>query len=58
VGLGLGVSPGSAEASAVLSALVEMALVDGRIDRRERSMLEHVARRLGMEERLNSLVGT
>jgi tellurite resistance protein len=58
MGLGLDVSPGSTEAFTVLNALVEMAMVDGRIDRRERLMLEHVARRLHLEDRLKALVGT
>jgi hypothetical protein len=48
---------GSPEAEVFLRHIVEMALVDGRIDRKERKMLEIAAQHLGLSERLPSLLG-
>jgi tellurite resistance protein len=47
---------GSPEAEIFLSSLVQMALVDGRIDRQERRMLELAATRLGVPGRLEQLL--
>ncbi|RKH06465.1 hypothetical protein D7X74_33675 [Corallococcus sp. CA047B] len=48
---------GSPEAEVFLRHIVEMALVDGRIDRKERKMLEIAAQHLGLESRLPALLG-
>ncbi|CAM3733578.1 TIM44-like domain-containing protein [Corallococcus sp. ZKHCc1 1396] len=48
---------GSPEAEVFLRHIVEMALVDGRIDRKERKMLEIAAQHLGLESRLPELLG-
>jgi len=48
---------GSPEAEVFLRSIVEMALVDGRIDRKERRMLESAATHLGLQDRLASLLG-
>lgn len=45
------------EAEVFLRHLVEMALVDGRIDRKERQMLEFAAGHLDLRERLTELLG-
>ncbi len=47
---------GSAEAEVFLRNIVEMALVDGRIDRKERRMLESAAAHLGLQDRLESML--
>ncbi|WP_043713350.1 TIM44-like domain-containing protein [Corallococcus macrosporus] len=47
---------GSPEAEAFLRNIVEMALVDGRIDRKERRMLESAAAHLGIQDRLASML--
>jgi tellurite resistance protein len=47
---------GGAEAEVFLRALVQMALVDGRVDRHERRMLESAALRLGIPDRLERLL--
>ncbi len=47
---------GSPEAEAFLRGLVQMALVDGRIDRQERRMLQSAAERLGLQQRLQQLL--
>jgi predicted lipid-binding transport protein (Tim44 family) len=47
---------GSPEAEAFLRGLVQMALVDGRIDRQERRMLQSAAERLGLQQRLQLLL--
>lgn len=47
---------GSGEAEAFMRQLVEMALVDGKIDRKERKLLEAAARHLGLEERLDAFL--
>ena len=46
------VPQGSAHGEAFLRALLDMALVDGKIDRTERKMLDQVAGRLGLTEPL------
>jgi tellurite resistance protein len=46
----------SREAEAFLRSLVDMALVDGRIDRKERRMLEAAAQHLGVVEKLQELL--
>jgi len=51
------VPKGSPEAEVFLRGLIQMALVDGRIDRQERRMLESAAERLGISERLEPLLG-
>ncbi|XXF81591.1 TIM44-like domain-containing protein [Myxococcaceae bacterium GXIMD 01537] len=48
---------GSPEAEVFLRHIVEMALVDGRIDRQERRMLETAAAQLGVKEKLAELLG-
>ncbi|WP_426752186.1 TIM44-like domain-containing protein [Myxococcus sp. Y35] len=48
---------GSPEAEVFLRNIVEMALVDGRIDRKERRMLESAAAHLGIQDRLEALIG-
>ena len=53
----ISVPKGSPEAESVLRAVVQMALVDGRVDRKERQMLESVAHHLGLEQRLPGLLG-
>lgn len=45
------------EAEVFLRNLVEMALVDGRIDRKERRMLEFAAGHLGLRDKLSELLG-
>ncbi|MFY1830351.1 hypothetical protein ACN47A_30845, partial [Myxococcus fulvus] len=50
------VARGSPEAEVFLRNIVEMALVDGRIDRKERRMLESAAAHLGLQEKLASLI--
>jgi uncharacterized tellurite resistance protein B-like protein len=50
------VPKGSPEAEKFLSAIVQMALVDGRIDRKERRMLEYAAQNLGIPERLEPML--
>ncbi|HET9034832.1 MAG TPA: hypothetical protein VFN45_01455, partial [Myxococcaceae bacterium] len=47
--------PGPAGES-FLRSLVQMALVDGKVDRQERRMLESAAARLGLKERLPELL--
>lgn len=46
----------SPEAETFLRTLVKMALVDGRIDRKERQMLESMALRLGLPDKLPELL--
>ncbi|WP_434391209.1 TIM44-like domain-containing protein [Melittangium boletus] len=50
------VQRGTPAAEVFLSRLVEMALVDGRIDRKERRMLEFAAAHLGLEAKLSQLL--
>jgi tellurite resistance protein len=47
---------GSPEAEVFLRHIVDMALVDGRIDRQERRMLETAATRLGVREKLQAML--
>ncbi len=47
---------GSVEAERFLAELVQMALVDGRIDRKERQMLEAAAAHLGVPDKLPALL--
>jgi tellurite resistance protein len=47
---------GSPEAEVFLRHIVDMALVDGRIDRQERRMLETAAAQLGVPERLQEML--
>ncbi len=56
-GFGDLVQPGSAEAEAFLRALVDMALVDGKVDKKERQLLEAAARHLGVSEKLAGMLG-
>src|SRR6218665_517006 len=50
------VQRGTPEAEVFLTTLVEMALVDGRIDRKERRMLEFAADHLGLQDKLGQLL--
>ncbi|MET0401481.1 MAG: TIM44-like domain-containing protein [Cystobacter sp.] len=50
------VQRGTPEAEVFLRHLVDMALVDGRIDRKERQMLEFAAAHLGLREKLAELL--
>lgn len=50
------VEKGSPEAEVFLRNIVEMALVDGRIDRKERRMLVSAAAHLGLQDRLESML--
>jgi tellurite resistance protein len=47
---------GSPEAEVFLRHIVDMALVDGRIDRQERRMLETAATHLGVREKLQAML--
>jgi hypothetical protein len=47
---------GSPEAAVFLQHLVQMALVDGRVDRKERRMLEAAAGHLGLRPQLEALL--
>jgi predicted lipid-binding transport protein (Tim44 family)/tellurite resistance protein len=47
---------GTPEAEVFLRNIVEMAMVDGRIDRKERRLLETAAAHLGMQEQLSSML--
>ncbi|NMO13619.1 TIM44-like domain-containing protein [Pyxidicoccus fallax] len=47
---------GTPEAELFLRNIVEMAMVDGRIDRKERRMLESAAEHLGLRERLDAMI--
>lgn len=47
---------GSPEAEVFLRHIVEMALVDGKIDRQERRMLETAAAQLGVQDKLQELL--
>jgi tellurite resistance protein len=49
---------GSAEGEMFMRELVAMALVDGRIDRKERQLLEAASRHLGLGGRLNEFLNT
>ncbi|QRN92777.1 TIM44-like domain-containing protein [Archangium violaceum] len=51
------VQRGTPEAEVFLRNLVEMALVDGRIDRKERRMLEFAAGHLGLVDKLPGMLG-
>jgi hypothetical protein len=48
---------GSPDAELFLKSLVTIALVDGRIDRQERRMLETAAEKLGLNDRLKQMLG-
>jgi hypothetical protein len=50
------VPKGSPEAEVFLHSLLQMALVDGRIDKQERRMLELAALRLGLADRLAEIL--
>lgn len=50
------ITRGSAEAETFLRELVQMALVDGKIDRKERQLLESAAAHLGLGGRLNEFL--
>jgi tellurite resistance protein len=51
------VQPGSAEAESFLRALVDMALVDGKVDRKERELLQAAAHHLGVVDKLAGMLG-
>jgi len=51
------VPKGGPEAEKFLSAIVQVALADGKIDRKERRMLESAAERLGIPDRLAAMLG-
>lgn len=46
----------SKEAEAFLQELVQLALIDGRVDRKERQLLERAAQHLGVADRLPALL--
>jgi len=48
---------GSKEAELVLRTLVSIALVDGRVDKQERRMLEAAAEKLGLQAQLTQMLG-
>ncbi|MBX5481506.1 MAG: TIM44-like domain-containing protein [Myxococcaceae bacterium] len=50
------VERGSPEAEALLRGLVRMALIDGRVDRKERQLLEAAAAHLGIPEKLQPML--
>lgn len=50
------VAKGSSEAEMFLRELVQIALVDGRIDRKERKLLEAAAAHLGLTDRLDAFL--
>ncbi|MBI3182324.1 MAG: TIM44-like domain-containing protein [Myxococcales bacterium] len=50
------VQKGSPEAEAFLKTLVHLAMIDGKVDRKEREMLQAAARHLGASERLPELL--
>lgn len=50
------ISRGSAEAETFLKELVAMALIDGKIDRKERKLLEAAAGHLGLGGRLDEFL--
>ncbi len=51
------VQQGSTEAEQFLKQLVQMALVDGKIDRKERQLLEAAAQHLGVPQALSGMIG-
>lgn len=51
------VPKGSPEAESILAAIVQVALADGKVDRKERRMIESAAEHLGIPERLSALLG-
>lgn len=51
------VKQGSTEAEQFLRELVQMALVDGKIDRKERQLLEAAAQHLGVAQALPGMIG-
>ena len=55
-GFGELVKPGTPEAEAFLEALVDMALVDRYVDKKERQLLEAAAHHLGVAHRLTDLL--
>ncbi len=55
-GFGALVQPGSPEAEAFLQALIDMAMVDGLVDKRERQLLQASAHHLGMTDRLTDML--
>jgi predicted lipid-binding transport protein (Tim44 family)/tellurite resistance protein len=50
------VQKGTPEAEMFLNELVQMALIDGKVDRSERKLLESAAQHLGVPEKLNALL--
>lgn len=50
------VAKGTAEAEVFLRALVQMALIDGKVDRREHELLDAIAAHLGVADRLPELL--
>jgi uncharacterized membrane protein YebE (DUF533 family) len=50
------VPPPGPAGEAFLRSLVQIALVDGKVDRQERRMLESAASRLGLTEKLPELL--
>lgn len=49
---------GSAEAAQFLQELVTMALIDGKIDRKEKQLLVSAAKHLGLESQLDSVIAS
>lgn len=52
------IEKGTPEAEIFLKAIVEMALIDGKVDKKERQMLEAAAQHLGVRDRLDTLLRT
>lgn len=50
------IAKGSSEAENFMSELVNFAMIDGRIDRKERQMLERAAQHLGLADRLDAMI--
>ena len=49
-------SKGSSEAEAFLGELVAMALIDGKVDMREKKMLQTAAAHLGLADKLGAML--
>ena len=50
------IQKGSAEAESLLRQLVQLAMIDGQVDRRERQMLQSAAQHLGLTAQLEGLL--
>ena len=50
------IAKGSGEAENFMAELVNFAMIDGRVDRKERQMLERAAQHLGLADRLSAMI--